>query len=104
MPHAARKHIPRGHSEKPQDYRKNASKRGYDADWIKVRDQRRRLSPLCVECQKEGKVTSVEVVDHIIPIYARPDLRLCLENTQSLCVSHNTLKGYADIKKYGRPV
>lgn len=41
------------------------------------------LHPLCVECEKEGRVTAADVVDHIVPLWkggADHDA-----NLQSLC-------------------
>lgn len=49
-------------------------------------ERRRRwlsLHPLCVECEKEGKVTAGDVVDHITPLWrgGRDDE----SNLQTLC-------------------
>lgn len=101
MPYAAKKHRPHGQTEKRQDNRRSANERGYDTAWIRIRDLRRRLSPCCVECQKQGKVTAVEIVDHIIPVHVRPDLRLDRDNTQSLCRACHAVKTHRDIKVYG---
>ena len=101
MPTAPKRHIPHGRSEKRQDYRRNASDRGYDAAWAKVRDIRRRLSPLCVVCERKGRAVSVEVVDHIVPVHVAPERRLEIENTQSLCRACHARKTNQDIKRYG---
>ena len=46
--------------------------------------------PLCVECEKAGRVTVAQVVDHRIPIAVAPERRLEWDNLQSLCVEcHN---------------
>lgn len=56
---------------------------------------------LCQECKRQGVLTPAKTVDHIIPVNVRPDLRLNAENCEVLCVRHNTIKGYADARKYG---
>ena len=43
-------------------------------------------------CEKEGKITPAQVVDHIIDAAIRPDLFWEPSNHQSLCIRHNTLK------------
>jgi len=43
--------------------------------------------PLCRLCDQQGRVTAATVVDHIIRIKVRPDLRLDMSNLQPLCKS-----------------
>lgn len=60
------------------------------AAWKRVRDQRRRLNPLCQLCEENGIVTPMWAVDHIKPRCDYPELELDIENTRSLCEScHN---------------
>ena len=65
--------------------RGGADARGYNARWRSERKAFLERHPLCVECQKEGKLTPATVVDHIIP--HRGDQRLFWdqENWQPLC-------------------
>ncbi|MFB7142064.1 HNH endonuclease [Gottfriedia sp. NPDC056225] len=82
--------------------RDQRSKSFYDSTlWKKVRDlvMRRDLG-LCQQCKREDKITLADVVDHIIPIKKRWDLRLDKDNLQALCHKcHN--KKTIDDKKDG---
>ena len=61
------------------------------AAWIKLRNQKRILNPLCEYCLKEGKVVGMEIVDHIKPISEGGD-PLHLSNLQSLCDKCHRIK------------
>lgn len=65
--------------------RGGADARGYNARWRKARLLYLQRHPLCVECQREGKLTPATVVDHILP--HRGDQRLFWDekNWQPLC-------------------
>ncbi len=65
--------------------RGGADARGYNAEWRKARAAYLRRHPLCVECQKEGKLTPATVVDHIIPHRGDSKLFWDESNWQSLC-------------------
>lgn len=65
--------------------RGSAASRGYDADWRRLRLQFLAKHPLCLFCAKIGRVEAANVVDHIIPIVDRPDLRLDWSNLRPLC-------------------
>lgn len=65
--------------------RGSAARRGYDAEWRRVRSEHLRMEPLCRFCKKEGRVREATVVDHITTISERPDLRLDHANLRSLC-------------------
>lgn len=73
--------------------RGNANARGYGRKWRKAREQFLQQHPLCVFCQRRGRVTAATVVDHIVP--HRGDLKLFWRrsNWQSLCKPcHDTEK------------
>lgn len=62
------------------------------AAWQKVRASILSRNPLCVECERLGRVTPARVVDHIKPFRDRPDLGLELENLRPLCAAcHNRI-------------
>lgn len=73
--------------------RESSDSRGYDAEWRKVRAIKVEKNPLCERCLKIGKYVPINkkvngnygVVHHIIPVEERPDLRLVLDNLESLC-------------------
>lgn len=53
--------------------------------WRKLRKAYRDIHPLCDECEKHGRVTPSEHVDHVIPRNQRPDLELDWSNLRALC-------------------
>ena len=65
--------------------RGSAASRGYDDRWRKARKRYLIEHPLCVGCDREGKVTAASVVDHVIP--HKDDMLLFWNesNWQSLC-------------------
>jgi 5-methylcytosine-specific restriction protein A len=74
--------------------RGNSTKRGYDHLWSKVSTRFRQGHPFCRFCEQKGfDATPAEVVDHILPIVDRPDLRLTVSNLQSLCGPCHGCKG-----------
>lgn len=92
-----------------QDERRgNAAARGYDATWRKLRLVQLQLHPLC-QCEDcdEGRkrLTPANVVDHIVSIEERPDLRLDLSNLRSMskaCHDRRTAKDQAFGRGRGR--
>ncbi len=85
-----------------QDKRPTAAARGYDSAWQRVAAAHLRLNPHCAACHVAGVTTKAQVVDHIIPVRERPDLRLTPSNLQSLCRSHNARKASIDARRSGR--
>jgi hypothetical protein len=71
----------------PLDARRgSAASRGYDGEWRKLRLAYLAQHPLCVMCDGPTPAT---VVDHIISIAERPDLRLDWSNLRPLCKRHH---------------
>jgi 5-methylcytosine-specific restriction protein A len=62
------------------------------AKWLKAH-------PLCCACEREGRVTAAQEVDHIIPLWENgPDTE---SNYQSLCIEHHKEKSATEAKRRG---
>ena len=71
----------------------SSSQRGYTYAWQKARAGHLRSHPLCVLCDRHGRVTAADVVDHKMP--HRGDMTLFWDRTnwQSLCTTcHSSVK------------
>ena len=87
--------------------RGTATARGYDARWQKARAAYLARHPLCVECERQGRVTAATVVDHIVP--HKGDQRLFWDqaNWQSRCKPCHDTKtasedgGFGNLPKKG---
>jgi 5-methylcytosine-specific restriction endonuclease McrA len=67
--------------------------RGYDARWLGLRAAHLREHPLCVDCEREGRMVAADQVDHVEPFDGPDDpRRLDADNLQSLCASHHARK------------
>ena len=72
------------------DGRGSAAKRGYDHHWRRVRKRYLAEHPLCVECERKGKLTPSNVVDHIVAHKGDHTLFWDESNWQPLCTRcHN---------------
>jgi 5-methylcytosine-specific restriction endonuclease McrA len=93
--------------QRDRDRRGSASERGYGSKWQRAADAYKRLNPLCVYCQKQGRVSAAYAVDHITPhnlkraldsgdrdwILQAQHLFWSQSNWQSLCQPcHNSVK------------
>ncbi|MBI6923812.1 HNH endonuclease signature motif containing protein [Pseudomonas fulva] len=70
-----------------------SSQRGYNYKWQKARERYLLDNPLCVYCDRSGRVTAASVVDHVIA--HRGDMTLFWDqsNWQSLCKPcHDSVK------------
>lgn len=99
MPDAPRKF--RLNQRQPRDTRRTAAERGYDHAWNQFAKRYKQQYPLCRNCLSKGDVKPSQIVDHIIPLHVRPDLKYEDSNLQPLCTACNTAKGKEDAKKYG---
>lgn len=68
--------------------KRSAAARGYGHAWRKRRLAHLTAHPLCVMCEREGKVTAANVADHITPHNGDPEL--FKGPLQSLCMSHHS--------------
>jgi 5-methylcytosine-specific restriction enzyme A len=66
--------------------RKTAAERGYDRRWRKARAAYLASHPICVHCEREGRVTAATVVDHVERHEGQQDrLFWDVRNWQPLC-------------------
>lgn len=71
----------------------SSNDRGYGYKWQQARLQHLQQQPLCVYCERQGRITAASVVDHKIP--HRGDMNLFWDraNWQSLCSAcHSSVK------------
>jgi len=83
--------------------RPSAAKRGYGWSWQKLRDWYIKQNPLCEMCRAAGMVYPAAVVHHKKRLKDNLDLRLYIENLQSLCVDCHA-KVTAEEKKADRNI
>ena len=76
---------------KSKTRRLSSAKRGYDKDWLKVREKHLRINPFCTVCGERGNE-----VDHIKSIEEAPDLRLEPSNLRTLCKRHHSRRTVYD--------
>lgn len=72
--------------------RRDSAVRGYDSKWRKARERFLKCHPLCVQCQREGRLVKATVVDHIKPHRGDPILFWDERNWQPLCKHHHDVK------------
>ncbi|WP_273823038.1 HNH endonuclease [Pseudomonas asplenii] len=73
--------------------KQTAAQRGYGYRWQKAREVWLNQHPLCVYCERQGRVTAGTVVDHIKPHRGNQDLFWDQRNWQTLCKPcHDTVK------------
>ncbi|WP_069648969.1 HNH endonuclease [Caloranaerobacter ferrireducens] len=70
--------------------------------WQRLRKKVLTKHPLCVECEKAGRLTTATVVDHIIPHRGDEDLFWDEDNLQSLCKSCHDKKTAREDGRWGR--
>jgi 5-methylcytosine-specific restriction protein A len=59
--------------------------------WIKLRNYKRLLNPICESCEKLGLIIPFNTIDHIIPI-TEGGAALDLANLQTLCKQCHAIK------------
>ena len=84
--------------------RGSSAKRGYGRKWQNYRKIYLAEHPLCVRCEKKGRVVPATVVDHVKPHLGDYDLFWQASNHQSICVRcHNKLTAQHD-GGFGNPI
>lgn len=63
--------------------------------WRKVRTLKLQQNPMCEECERNGRLTPAQMVDHIVPIN-KGGAMLDMENMQSLCNACHNRKSAKD--------
>ena len=81
--------------------RGSAASRGYDHRWVKARWRYIAEHPLCVECEKVGKLMPANVVDHVVAHKGDKVLFWDESNWQSLCTYHHNLKTAKEDGRWG---
>ena len=66
-----------------------AAQRGYGYQWQKAREGYLAKHPLCVYCQREGRVEEATILDHIKPHQGDQTLFWDRSNWQGLCKPHH---------------
>ncbi len=75
------------------EQRGNASKRGYDIRWQKVRNTYLSHHPICEACLEQGRYRAAVLVHHVTPISEGGE-KLRFDNLRALCVPcHEKIHG-----------
>lgn len=84
--------------QQQQDERRGtAHERGYTYRWAQYSTLYRKKHPLCVMCEREGKIVGSQHVDHIIAVRGAKDPMFWKEeNHQALCQSCHSRKTIAE--------
>lgn len=73
--------------------KRGSTQRGYGSRWQRARKIFLSQHPLCVYCERQGKVTAATVVDHIKPHKGDQELFWDTNNWQPLCKQcHDSIK------------
>lgn len=83
--------------------RGNSTQRGYGYKWQQARARFLQIHPLCVHCEKEGRVTAARDVDHVIPHRGDQELFWRQSNWQALCTSCHSKKTATEDSGFGNP-
>lgn len=86
--------------KRPPDNRPSAAARGYDHTWRRLRRMILTTSPLCVECEKHGRIVLATDVDHIIPLSQGGTNHI--NNLQPLCHSCHSRKTAVESSGWGK--
>lgn len=98
MPTAPKTFSPAHHAEQRRATRaaKRADPFYHSVAWRRLRAIVSAEEPCCRECERQGRTTLTEHIDHILPRTKRPDLELTRNNLQGLCQSCHNVKTKAE--------
>ncbi|RWN55865.1 MAG: HNH endonuclease [Mesorhizobium sp.] len=82
---------------KTGNYRGSPRDRGYDSKWDRLSIAYRKRHTCCLWCEQIGRDTLTDLVDHIIPVVDRPDLKYTWSNLMALCRHHHAQKGVMEV-------
>ena len=86
--------------------RKSARDRGYTNQWDIASKHWREVNPLCAECDRQGRLTPANVVDHVRPHKGNQEWFWDQSNWESTCTHCHNVKTRmeANLEHYGRTV
>ena len=76
-------------------YRHHNTEFYQSAPWRRLRAVKLEQNPMCEECERNGRYTPAQMVDHIVPIN-KGGASLDIENLQSLCNACHARKSAKD--------
>lgn len=85
----------------PRAKRASSSARGYDSEWRKVRAAYLVVNPVCVVCERGGRVVAATEVDHIKAHKGDPQLFWDENNWQALCKPCHSRKTVSEDGGFG---
>lgn len=89
--------------QKYEQSRLSSTQRGYDKTWSRYRKAFLSRNPLCIECEKQGRLTPATDVDHIKPVTGPNDPGFWDEkNLRSLCHECHSRKHAKEGRRWGR--
>lgn len=102
MPISAPKHRALHRAPVHQHPREKTAARGYGERWRKARAAYLARHPLCVDCEREHRLVTATVVDHIEAHKGNARLFWSEANWQSLCKQHHDRKTATHDGGFGR--
>ena len=83
--------------------KETSAQRGYGYKWQKAREGWLNSHPLCVYCDRRGRVTAGSIVDHIVAHRGDMTLFWARTNWQTLCKTcHDSVKQAEEAAQNGR--
>lgn len=90
------------HRRQADQERGTAHERGYTSAWTRAREAFLKAHPLCVHCERDGRVGQASVVDHRTPHRGDKARFWDRANWQPLCKPHHDRKTATEDGGFGR--